>query len=174
MLWGVFLGPCAWVSNLVTCTKHSLSHVRVPAVTYPFSLLGINPFSYGCGPVICKGCVLLLIVRALSDALPLLTVYSFLNLSFLLTSMTSISSHCCPTVLSTSQCFLKSSLFCPLWKCYRSWRNHLFLLPRLLFLFFLDNWVESHGINCHQLRWLSIRFCQAVFSWAPGSFVFLF
>lgn len=114
---------------------------------YPLSSLETNPFSCGRGPITCNGCFLVLAGLALSVALTLLSVYSFLNLSFLLTPRTSVSSHSCLTVLSTPQRFLKSSLALSVAKVLEIVEDPS---TRSFLLFFLHNLVKSHGINDHQ------------------------
>ena len=76
---------------------------------YPLPSLGTNSFSCRCGLDTFKGCLLVFIVLDLSVALMPPVLFSFLNLPFLLTSVTSVSSYSCPTVRRTSQCFLESS-----------------------------------------------------------------
>ena len=111
---------------------------------YSLPSLGTNSFSCKCGLDTCKGCLLVLIVLDLSVALMPLVLFSFLNLSFLLTSVTSVSSYSCPTVQSTSQCFLEPSFSLSIEKM----SEMCFFYSPLLF--FLDNLIESHGINHQQ------------------------
>lgn len=121
-----------------------------------FPSIGINPFSYGCGPVIWKGCLSVLIVLSFSDVLTLLCTLSWFCLFFWLLDMDFFPFlHC-------SKCF---SMFSdPI--SILSIMEMLEILEKPSIpsssLLFLDNLVESHGIDCHQLRWFSILFCQAM------------
>ena len=95
--------------SLCSGTLHSSQVCMKSDRLYSLPSLGTNSFSCKCGLDTCKGCLLVLIVLDLSVALMPLVLFSFLNLSFLLTSVTSVSSYSCPTVQSTSQCFLEPS-----------------------------------------------------------------
>lgn len=100
--WMSFL-PCFWGSVLAIRTHHRSVWSQNRLCSLPS--LGTNSFSCRCGLDTFKGCSLVFTVLDLSVALMPLVLSSFLTLSFLLTSVTSVSSYSCPTVRSTFSVF---------------------------------------------------------------------
>lgn len=127
--------------------------------------LGTNSFSCRCGLDTFKGCSV-----SLHCTWPLCSVDAtgpvfFLWLVLSLTSVTSVSSYSCPTVQALSV-FSRTIFFLVHWKMLMYF---LFFFCSPL-LFFLDNLIESHGINHQQYPDGSqFYFYGPDLSWAPDS-----
>lgn len=91
--------------SLCSGNSHSSQVCMKSDRLYSLPSLGTNSFSCRCGLDTFKGCSLVFIVLDLSVVLMPLVLSSFLTLSFLLTSVTSVSSYSCPTVQSTFSVF---------------------------------------------------------------------